>query len=323
MSSTRRQFVRSIFAGAAVFTFDQLVSGAPLGVQFVNVAREAGLRARTIFGGEKKNKYLLETTGCGVAFFDYDNDGWLDIFLVNGTRFETAWPAGEAPVSRLYKNNRDGTFTDITVKAGLVKTGWGQGVCAGDYDNDGWDDLYVSTGAADYRALMPNRMFRNAAGGAFQDVTTAAGVGHLQKGGGVSFGDVDGDGDLDLYVVVGGEFPGDGFLDALFINPGNGNHWVTLRLAGVRSNRSAIGARLALRLRTAEGTREIHRVVGSGGSFGASTLQQEIGLGQATSIERATVRWPSGATEEFTELPMDAVLALREGAGRADRVSGR
>ncbi len=98
-----------------VFSFDQLIAGQGLGVQFVNVAREAGLRAKTIFGSENRNKFLLETTGCGAAFFDYDNDGWLDIFLVNGTRFEGNWPPDRAPVSRLYKNNRDGTFTDITV----------------------------------------------------------------------------------------------------------------------------------------------------------------------------------------------------------------
>src|SRR5438309_1582761 len=146
MSISRRRFVQSICASASVFTFDQLVSGAGpgLGVQFINVAREAGLRSKTIFGGEAKNRYLLETTGCGVAFFDYDNDGWLDIFLVNGTRFEAKWAAGEAPTNRLYKNNRDGTFTDVTRNAGLIRTGWGQGCCVGDYDNDGWDDLFVS-----------------------------------------------------------------------------------------------------------------------------------------------------------------------------------
>ncbi|MFL6463461.1 MAG: FG-GAP repeat domain-containing protein, partial [Bryobacteraceae bacterium] len=113
-------------------------------MQFVNVARQAGLHAKTIFGAESRNRYLLETTGCGVAFFDYDNDGWLDIFFVNGTRFEASYAKGAEPISRLYKNNRDGTFTDVTVKAGLARTGWGQGVCAGDYDNDGHEDLFVS-----------------------------------------------------------------------------------------------------------------------------------------------------------------------------------
>src|SRR5213075_2136902 len=107
-----------------------------LGVTFLNIGRESGLNAKTIYGGEHKNKYLLETTGCGVAFFDYDNDGWLDIFLVNGTRFEAKWARSDAPTSRLYKNNRDGTFTDVTPGSGLAHTGWGQGCCVGDYDND-------------------------------------------------------------------------------------------------------------------------------------------------------------------------------------------
>ncbi len=113
---SRRSFVRSLCAAVPVFSLDQLMAGVPLGVQFVNVAREAGLNAKTIFGAEQKNKYLLETTGCGVAFIDYDNDGWLDIFFVNGTRFDTVYPKGSEPMSRLYKNNRDGTFTDVTIK---------------------------------------------------------------------------------------------------------------------------------------------------------------------------------------------------------------
>jgi hypothetical protein len=114
-----------------------------LGLSFLNVARESGLNAKTIFGGEHKNKYLLETTGCGVAFYDYDNDGWLDIFLVNGWRLE-GFPSGTEPTSHLFRNNRDGTFSDITVKAGVAHSGWGQGVCIGDYDNDGWEDLFIT-----------------------------------------------------------------------------------------------------------------------------------------------------------------------------------
>ena len=113
---------------------------ADLGMSFINIARESGLNAKTIYGGEHKNKYLLETTGCGVAFYDYDNDGWLDIFLVNGTRLE-GFPKGQEPTSHLFKNNRDGTFTDVTVKAGVAHSGWGQGVCIGDYDNDGLRSL--------------------------------------------------------------------------------------------------------------------------------------------------------------------------------------
>ena len=123
----RRCFIKSLCRTAAVFSLDQIVQGTSLGVQFVNVAREAGLRAGTIFGGKSRNRYLLETTGCGVAFFDYDNDGWLDIFLVNGTRFEADWAKGSEPIMPLYKNNRDGTFTDVTQGSGLARTGWGQG----------------------------------------------------------------------------------------------------------------------------------------------------------------------------------------------------
>jgi hypothetical protein len=176
------------------------VAGEPLGVRFVNVAREAGLRATTVFGGLQKNKFLLETTGCGCAFFDYDNDGWLDIFLVNGTRFEAQWPPGKAPVSRLYKNNRDGTFTDVTLRAGVARTGWGQGVCAGDYDNDGFDDLYVT-----YWGECS--LWHNNGDGTFTDVARKAGVTTLPASGqwrwntGCAFVDYDKDGLLDLFVA--------------------------------------------------------------------------------------------------------------------------
>jgi hypothetical protein len=260
-------------------------------------------------------------------FWDYDNDGWLDLFVSGYTPEAAAYASGQVAASylgqpvtveraRLFHNVR-GRFEDVTAEAGLDGILFGMGGAFGDLDNDGWPDLYVSTGAADFRALMPNRMFRNAGGRAFQDVTTAAGVGHLQKGGAVSFGDVDGDGDQDVYLVVGGEYPGDGFLDAFFVNPGSAHRWVTLRLRGVRSNRSAIGARVAVRVATAEGPREVQAVVGSGGSFGASTLQQEMGLGDARAIESVTVRWPSGLQERFTGLALDSVAEIKEGSGTA------
>jgi len=166
-----------------------------LGVNFVNVARESGLNVKTIFGGEHKNKYLLETTGCGVAFYDYDNDGWLDIFLVNGSRLE-GFPAGQAPSSHLFKNNRDGTFTDVTAQAGLLHSGWGQGVCIGDYDNDGYEDLFVTY-------FGKNVLYHNNGNGTFTDVTEKAGVGGSGKrwNTGCAFVDYDRDGHLDLFVA--------------------------------------------------------------------------------------------------------------------------
>jgi hypothetical protein len=173
----------------------ELSEGNDLGVSFLNVARESGLSVKTIFGGEHKNKYLLETTGCGVAFYDYDNDGWLDIFLVNGWRLE-GFPAGSEPTSHLFHNNRDGTFTDVTAKAGVANSGWGQGVCVGDYDNDGWEDLFVTY-------YGKNVLYHNNGDGTFTDVSVKAGV--AGKGTrwntGCAFVDYDRDGRLDLFVA--------------------------------------------------------------------------------------------------------------------------
>jgi hypothetical protein len=170
-------------------------SAKDLGVSFLNIARESGLNAKTIFGGEHKNKYLLETTGCGVAFYDYDNDGWLDIFLVNGTRLE-GFPPGQEPTNHLFKNNRDGTFTDVTAKAGLLHSGWGQGVCIGDYDNDGFDDLFVTY-------FGRNVLYHNNGNGTFTDVSEKAGVAGTGKrwNSGCAFVDYDRDGRLDLFVA--------------------------------------------------------------------------------------------------------------------------
>ncbi|MGA7524675.1 MAG: CRTAC1 family protein [Acidobacteriaceae bacterium] len=170
------------------------IAGTPLGVQFFDVAESSGLKVETIYGGEHKNKYLLETTGCGVAFYDYDQDGWLDIFLVNGWRLE-GFAKGAEPTCHLFKNNRDGTFTDVTAKARLARSGWGQACCVGDYNNDGWDDLFVTY-------YGQNALFRNNGNGTFTDVTAKAGLlqPKLRWNSGCAFLDYDRDGHLDLFI---------------------------------------------------------------------------------------------------------------------------
>ena len=169
--------------------------GAPLGFAFKEVAAAAGLSAVTVFGGKDANRYLLETTGTGVALFDYDGDGFLDVFLVNGTTLE-GFPRGQEPINHLYRNRRDGTFEDVTARAGLGASGWGQGVCAGDYDNDGHEDLFVTY-------YGQNRLYRNRGDGTFEDVTARARL--LDKktrwGTGCAFLDYDRDGKLDLLAA--------------------------------------------------------------------------------------------------------------------------
>ncbi|MDE3178559.1 MAG: VCBS repeat-containing protein, partial [Acidobacteriota bacterium] len=138
-------------------------------VTFIDVARQAGVTVENVWGGVKHKKYIIEAKGSGIAFFDYDQDGWLDIYLTNGTRLDTTWPAGKAPQTHLLKNNRDGTFTDVTEKSGLACTGWQTGVCVGDYDNDGWDDLFLTFWGH-------NVLFHNNGDGTFTDVTKKAGL---------------------------------------------------------------------------------------------------------------------------------------------------
>ena len=197
--SARTVLTRIVIAVAlAALGLASLASRAPeqtLGFSFANIAREAGLTAKTIYGGQETNKYLLETTGCGAAAFDYDADGWLDIFLVNGTVLE-GFPKGQEPTNHLYRNKGNGTFEDVTARAGLAGSGWGQGACAGDYDNDGRDDLYVTYWGQ-------NRLYRNKGDGTFEDATKRAGLTQARTrwGAGCAFLDYDRDGRLDLLAA--------------------------------------------------------------------------------------------------------------------------
>ena len=258
-------------------------------------------------------------------FFDYDNDGWLDLFVsgyfLNDVGMVVADYLGlphSGERARLYRNNRDGSFTDVTRDSGLYKVLLTMGSNFGDLDNDGFLDFYLGTGDPDFSTLVPNRMFRNAGGKYFQDVTTAGGFGHLQKGHGISFADLNNDGHQDIYEVMGGAYSGDNYRNVLYANPGNSNHWIKLKLEGVRSNRAAIGSRIRVEVETAQGTRSIYKTVNTGGSFGANPFRQEIGLGQAKSIRLVEIFWPAtGKTNIVQRLEMDRAYGIREGESNA------
>jgi hypothetical protein len=197
---------------------------------------------------------------------------------------------------------------------GLADVTLPMGANFGDLDNDGYLDFYLGTGYPYYEGLMPNVMYRNQGGNGLADVTTAGGFGHLQKGHGIAFADLDNDGDQDVYAQVGGAFAGDAAGNALFENPGFGNHWIKVKLIGVRSNRSAIGARLRVDIVEGGKSRSIYRRVDTGGSFGASPFLREIGLGQAERIELLEVYWPtSDETQRFRDVAMDQRIEITEG----------
>lgn len=281
--------------------------------KFTDVTREAGVD--------------LQRSSFSCCFFDYDNDGWPDLY-VNG--YGGAKNVGDiaadylgrpttADRAKLYRNNHDGTFTDISKQAHLDRVIEGMGLNYGDLDNDGWLDFYAGTGTPDLGMILPNRMFRNHDGKYFDEVTTTGDFGHLQKGHGIAFGDINNNGQQDVFLVAGGAMEGDTAHDCLYINPGSKNHWVTLQLTGVKSNRIALGAEICVTALTPQGERQIYRTVSTGGSFGNNPLRQEIGLGNAVGIKQVSVHWPvSGIRQTLTHLNMDRFYKVREGDPNAE-----
>jgi len=259
-------------------------------------------------------------------FWDYDNDGLPDI-MVTGYSIQDVGDVAadylDIPHSgqraKLYHNRGDGTFDDVSREAGVDRLLHAMGCNFGDLDNDGWLDFYVGTGNPDLSTLIPNRMFRNDGGKRFQEVTTSGGFGQLQKGHGIVFADFNNDGDQDVFSKVGGAAEADTAHSQLFANPGHGNHWLKLKLEGVKSNRAAIGARVKVVALENDGSeRAIYRTVGSGASFGSSTMRQEIGLGQAKRIKRVEIFWPvTGLTQVVNGLDVDHFYHVKEGTEAA------
>ena len=286
--------------------------GHPLaGWRFTDVTAQAGV-------DRQRNSFA-------TWFFDFDNDGWPDIYvggystgsMADVGAFEAGKPF-QAETPRLYRNNHDGTFSDVTAAVHLDRAILPMGANFGDLNDDGFLDIYLGTGESSYEAILPNRMFLNQAGSRFLDVTTAGGFGHLQKGHGVAFGDLRNTGHEDVFEEMGGALPGDAYQSALYRNPGNGNHSLTLQLQGVSTNRAAFGARIDVGVRGERGIRHIYRTVGYGSSFGGNPLRQHIGLGQAVEAESVTVSWPvSHRSQQLGRLAAGATYQVREDGTRA------
>ena len=261
--------------------------------------------------------------GFACWFWDYDNDGRLDLYINDYSTSLAATAAlalgekiGGRSRPRLYRNvGREG-FRDVAAETGLDRAVMPMGCNFGDIDNDGYLDVYLGTGAMSYEYLVPNVLWKNVEGERFEDVTTASGTGHLQKGHGVSFADFDDDGDLDLFVEAGGAVPGDRAYNLLFRNPLAGRTAVKLRLVGTKSNRAALGARIKATVQDGDGkTRAIHRTIGNNSSFGGNSLVELIGLGEKGVLAELEVSWPGGGSvQRFRNPPSAGLLEIVEGS---------
>jgi hypothetical protein len=261
-------------------------------------------------------------------FFDYDNDGWQDLFVTSyfisveeSVKTYLGLP-NNANTLKLYRNLGDGTFRDVSRQAGLDKVFMPMGANFGDIDNDGFLDIYLGTGNPSYASLLPNVLLRNRGGATFVDVTASSGTGEWHKGHGVAFADLDEDGDEELIEEIGGAAPGDAHALRLYANPGHGNDWLNVTLSGRRSNRSAVGARITATVEDAAGARHaIHRTVGSGGSFGGSPMRQHLGLGRAAARVDLEVWWPaSGTRQRFAGIAPNQSIEIAESAQEYKRL---
>ena len=274
---------------------------------FTDVAKQAGVQA----------PYISFATW----FFDYDNDGWPDLFVTsyyNFTDDQVIRSYVRLPVSaetlKLYRNLHNGTFQDVTAQVGLDKVFMPMGANFGDVDNDGFLDIYMGMGAPSFATLMPHVLLRNNGGKIFVDITASSATGELHKGHGIAFADLERNGHEDIVAEIGGAVPGDKHTMRVFRNPGNDNDWINVRLIGVKSNRGAEGAEIRVTVENEGGSpRSIYRTVGDTSSFGSNPMEQHIGLGHDARILSLEVFWPATNThQQFSSVDKDEFIAIKE-----------
>jgi hypothetical protein len=253
-------------------------------------------------------------------FFDYDNDGWPDLFVADYlTSVDEVMRSyldlpHQAETLKLYHNLHNGAFQDVTAQVGLDKVFMPMGANFGDVDNDGFLDIYLGMGTPSFATLTPHVLLRNKQGKSFVDITASSGTGELHKGHGVAFADLERTGHEDILTETGGAVPSDKHTLRVFQNPGNDNDWINVRLTGVKSNRSAVGAQIKITVENDGGTaRSIYRTVGDTSSFGVNPLEQHIGLGHGARVLSLDVWWPATNTRQrFVQVQKNQFITIRE-----------
>jgi tetratricopeptide (TPR) repeat protein len=273
---------------------------------FREVARQAGVQSPVF--------------SFSTWFFDYDNDGWPDLFVTGymnsideALKTYVKQPFNAETV-KLYRNKHDGTFEDVTAKVGLDKVFMPMGTNFGDVDDDGYLDIYLGMGSPSYTALLPHTLLRNDRGKFFFDITQSSGTGELHKGHGIVFADLGRQGNEDILAEIGGAVPGDKHAMRVFKNPGNTNDWLNIRLVGVKSNRAAVGTQVKITIRDGNDVpRSIYRVVGQTSSFGGNPMEQHIGLGRGAHAITIDVFWPATRTrQQFSNLAKNQYIEIHE-----------